>query len=289
MSHDRAKELVELFKDFNGTYLLAEVEEALIIKAEITPLLIGLLEEMAADPEEYVDFGRVGHEYAVALLAHFREPAAHLPIIRAFSLPPEALDMIWGDMITETLSALLYCTACGNYDEIKGLVLNRDAEEYVRTAAMESLLLAVASGALTRDEVIAFYGTLFDENLARPDENFWPGLVNNLLDLYPGEFIGQLRDLYAKGRVQEWDIGTAEIDEILAEGLDATLAKLPPILARRVPEDIHRYISWFACFKENDQLPKSHAPSPLKALNNQKAKARNKRKQGKAAKRKNRK
>ena len=289
MSRDRAKELVALFKNFTGTYLLAEVEEALIIREEITPLLIGLLEEVAADPDEYVEFGRFGHEYAVVLLAHFQEPAAHLPIIRAFSLPPETLNLLWGDMITENLPAFLCRTACGNYDAIKGLVLNRDAEEYVRTAAMESLLLAVASGDLTRDEVIAFHGALFDESLARPDENFWPGLVNNLLDLYPGELIGQIRDLYAKGRVQEWDISTAQIDEVMTEGLDATLAKLPQNLARRVPEDIHSYISWFACFKENDQLTKSDAPPPRKALNNLKTKARNKRKQGKAAKRKNRK
>jgi hypothetical protein len=289
MSHERAKELVELFKDFTGTYLLAEVEEALIIREEITPLLIGILEEVAADPVEYVELDRFGHEYAVALLAHFREPAAHLPIIRAFSLPPETLDLIWGDMITETLPALLCRTACGDYDAIKGLVLNQDAEQFVRTAAMESLLLAVASGDLPRDEAIAFYANLFDESLARPDENFWPGLVNNLLDLYADELIGEIRDLYAKGRVKEWDISTAEIDEILADGLDATLAKLPQKLARRVPEDIHSYISWFACFKENDQLPKSHAPSPLKALKKLKTKARNKRKQGKAAKRKNRK
>ena len=289
MSHDRAKELVALFKNFTGTYLLAEVEEALIIREEITPLLIGLLEEVAADPDEYVDFGRSGHEYAVTLLAHFREPAAHLPIIRAFSLPPETLDLIWGDMITETLPALLCRTACGNYDAIKGLVLDRDAEEFVRTAAMESLLLAVASGDLNRDEVIAFYGTLFDESLARPDENFWPGLVDKLLDLYPGELIEQIREVYAKGRIKECDTGTAEIDKILADGLDATLAKLPQRLARRVPEDIHSYISKFACFKENDQAAKSDAPSPLKALNNQKSKARNKRKQAKAAKRKNRK
>jgi hypothetical protein len=289
MSHERAKELVELFDDFTGTYLRAEVEEALTLRDEITPLLIEILEEVAADPFEYAELDRPGHEYAVALLAHFREPAAHLPIIMTFSIAREELELIWGDMVTETLPALLFRTACGNYDAVKELILNRKAEEFVRAGAMEVILLAVASGELPREEALAFYATLFDESLARPDEYFWVSLVDNLLDLYPGDLIGRIRDLCASGKVEAWEVSPEEIDEVMNNGLDKTLAKLPELLAKRVPEDVHDYLSWFACFRENTQEPNLHAPSPLKALKKQKTKARSKRKQGKASKRKNRK
>lgn len=53
----------------------------------------------------YAAEDRNAHTYAVALLAHFRETKAHLPLIRAFTIPDEQREFIWGDMLTETFPA----------------------------------------------------------------------------------------------------------------------------------------------------------------------------------------
>ena len=85
----RTNELIAAFDVVSGKYLRGEVEEEVSLQEEITPLLINILEEISADPTHYIDEGHTAELYAVALLAHFRETKAHLPIIRAFSIPDE--------------------------------------------------------------------------------------------------------------------------------------------------------------------------------------------------------
>lgn len=299
MSHERAVELLEIFDLFDGEYKREEVEEALTLREEMIPLLISLLEELTTDPDAYIRANRFAHNYALALLAHFREPGTHLPIIRAFSIPDEHLDVIWGEALTEHLPALLCRTAGGDYEAVKALVLNREAEQFVRSAALEAIKLGVAQGDLSRDEALAFYATLFDDNLAKPDGYFWPSLVFELVDLYPADFMGKIRELYAKGLVTDEYIPLEEVERIVENGPEKALARLPERLAERMPEDVHEYISWFACFDKNDpdwdnedffdDQRSATDVSLQKSQKNKKVKARKNRKQAKASKKKNRK
>ncbi len=284
----RAEELIAIFDVFDGRYRREEVEEALTLQDEITPLLISILEDLAADPVKYVAEDHYAETYAVALLAHFREKKAHLPIIRAFSIPDEQREFIWSDMLTETLPALLCRTSGGDYAHILEVVRDRDAYEFLRASAMEALKLGIACGNLPREEGIALFATLFDETLAEPDDYFWAALVCDLLDIYPGELIAEIRDLFARGFVFEGHVSLKEVEEVMADGLDAAMTKLEDRREWRLPEDVHRYISWFACFREKESVAPYQQVSPLKALTKQKAKARAKRKQSKASKRKNR-
>jgi hypothetical protein len=161
MSEERIRELIEAFDHFDNRYKRAEVDEAVTLREEITPHLIRILEELADDPRKYADEEHNAHTYAVALLAHFREPAAHLPIIRAFSIGKEENEHIWGDMITETLPALLFQTCNGSLEAIKALVHDRGAYEYARGAAVEALTYAVARGEAKQEEIVEFLSGLF--------------------------------------------------------------------------------------------------------------------------------
>ena len=295
MSRERAAQLLEIFDRFDGEYKEAEVNEALSLREEMVPLLIGLLEEVAEQSESFLEFGRFAHNYAVPLLAHFREPATHLPIIRAFTLPGETLDAVWGEVMTESLAALLCRTAGSDYRAVKALALDQEADTFVRAAALEALKLGVAQGDLARDEALAFYASLFDDGLAAADELFWTSLVFELLDLYPGELIGKIRDLYDKGLVTEEFASFDKIEKIVDGGLEQALAKLPGRLAQRSPDDVHEYISWFGCFHDADadwddpEYFSAGEASLQKSQQCKKQKARKHRKKAKAAKRKNRK
>jgi hypothetical protein len=86
MTEDRVHRIIEAFDHFDGRYKRAEMEEALTLKEEIAPNLIKILEDVTADPETYVAEDLYANVHAPALLAHFREPAAHLPIVRAFCI-----------------------------------------------------------------------------------------------------------------------------------------------------------------------------------------------------------
>ncbi|MFZ4857422.1 MAG: DUF1186 domain-containing protein [Desulfuromonadaceae bacterium] len=285
----RTNELIAAFDAVPEKYLREEVEEAVSLREEITPLLIAILDEIVVDPVRYIEEGHSAEIYAVALLAHFRETKAHLPIIRAFSIPDEQREYIWCDMLTETLPALLCRTAGGDYSAVIELIRNRDAYEYLRTSALEALKLGIASGDLSRDKGMALFASLFDETLADPKEYFWASLVMDLLDLYPEELISEIRDLFAKGFVFEGEVSLKNVEDEMAEGYDKAMEKLQKQAGWSLPEDIHGYISNFACFRGVDEKVPTRHGSPANAQKKQKKQERSNRKKAKVSKRKNRK
>jgi hypothetical protein len=106
---------------------------------------------------------------------------------------------------------------------------------------------------------------------------------------YPEELIGEIRELFAKEFVFEGEVALEDVEEVLALGYDVAMEKLKKSLDWRLPEDVHRYISWFACFRESKQTAQNRTVSPLKTVKKQKEKCRNNRKLAKSSKRKNRK
>lgn len=284
----RAEELIAAFDEFTGRYKREEMEEAITLQEEITPLLLNILEEVIADPQGYADELHHAETYAVALLAHFREEKAHLPIIRAFSIPDEPRDYIWGDMLTETFPAVLCRTSGGDYTHVMALIRNRNAYEFTRASAMEAIKLGMLCGHLTRKECLALYESLFEERLAEPGDFFWGSLVCDLLDLHAVELREKIDALFDKGFIYEGEVSLEDVEQSFSVGYEEAMRRLDDKREWRLPEDLHDYVSWFACFSEKPSTGLLQAPSPLKAQKKQKEKDRNKRKQAKQSKRKNR-
>jgi len=287
---ERIRELIEAFDHFDNKYKRAEVEEAVTLREEITPHLIRILEEVVAAPQKYADEEHYANTYAVALLAHFREPAAHLPIIRAFSIGKEENNLIWGDMVSETLPALLFQTCNGSLDAIKALVLDRGVYDSARCAAIGALTYAVARGVAKREEIIEFLSRLFTGDEADENSDFWSEVASSIADLHPEGAMEVIRRAYEDGLVYNSYVGLEEIEEDLLRSKEEMLARLREKVDYRVPADVHKYISWFACFRENENgTPRSQANPILKKEKIKKKANRGRNKIARKAKRKNRK
>lgn len=251
--------LLAQFDRLSGTYMQAEVETAMTQQEAITPHLLRILEEVGTNPLRYSLEGGNAHVYAALLLSHFREPAAHLPFIRAFSIAEEQLMDLWGDMTTETLPTLLYQTCNGSTAAINELIINREADQYVRCAAMEALSYVVAFDPLQRDEVVAFFQNLFTGNEAGPDSYFWGNLTATLCDLHPEESMEIIRTAFADGVVRPGFIGLADVEHACKRTREEAMTALQAWVTARMPADIHAYISWFAEFNQEDT---GVAPAP---------------------------
>ena len=83
------------------------LEQATARKDEITPHLLKILERVADDPDGALDQEDSAYLYALYLLAQFRETRAYPLVIRIASLPPETVDELLGDTITEGLPKIL--------------------------------------------------------------------------------------------------------------------------------------------------------------------------------------
>lgn len=276
MSDFDVKALLYAFDQLGDTYLRKEVEEALAHREEMTPHLIKIVETVAENPLIYSLEQRNAHVYAAPLLSHFGEPAAHLPIIRAFLIPEEQLVDIWGDMTTETLPTFLYRTNGGSLEAIKELVVNREADQYVRCAAMEALSYCVAFHPFHRDEVVRFLQGLFTGDEAARDSYFWGNLAATLCDLHPEESMAILRQAHEAGLIHKGFISLENIEEANKKSREEAMASLQTWVNARMPADIHAYISWFAEFhqEELEQQPvKKAAPKAKKKEGRPKSKA----------------
>ncbi len=254
--------LLAKFDKLSNTYLRAEVEEALTRQEEITPHLLPIMAFVAENPLVYTIEEHNAHVYAALLLSHFREPSAHLPIIRAFSIADEHLVELWGDTTTETLPTMLYRTCDGSIEAIKELICNRDVDQYVRCAATESLSYVVAFDETRRDEVIDFLQGLFTGEEADSESHFWGNLVATLCDLHPGESMDKIRQAFADGIVKEGFIALEDVERANDRDIESAMESLRTWVTARMPADIHGYISWFAEFNTEEYNKPAPPPPP---------------------------
>jgi len=152
--------------EFNyGTFPGKAIEEAVANKERITPELLRIIEEASQNVQELVyQEGYMAHIYAMYLLAQFQEERAYPLIVNFFSIPGEITLDLTGDVVTEDLGRILASVCHGDTSLMKQLVENEDANEYVRDAALKGLLILVAVGEKSREEIIAYYQSLFSSS-----------------------------------------------------------------------------------------------------------------------------
>ena len=80
-----------------------------------------------------------------------------------------------------------------------------------------------------------------------------------LCDLHPGDSMDLIRRAYADGLVQPGYIGMSDVERSLALDRAEAMAALGERTRRRMPADLHSYISWFAEFQPRlfDELEKA--------------------------------
>lgn len=246
--------LVELWT-YDGVYKRDAVEMAIQHRDEATPGLLRILERVLEDPQGHVaDENFEGAIYAAVLLRHFHEPRAHPLLMRLARLPEDQLFGLFGDLVTEEFAGIFYATCDGELDELKSLVQDRNADQYVRCAAMRALVLAVADGAAPRDEIVAFLQGLFTGDEADPDSGFWSFAAVDLERLYPEESMDLITDAYARHLIDPFHIGPEAFERALAEGREAADAHLTADLRHALPDDLHARMSRWACFRSEDSL-----------------------------------
>ena len=297
-------EILEAFRIFDGIYKKEQVDAAIELKEEITPLLIEILGKVLANPDIYLENDDLyDHIYSFMLLGHFRESKAHDVIVDLFSLPNEIPHELFGDLTTSDLPIILLRTCGGSIERIKSMATNKDVDDYCRISALNAMAYAVVEGIASREEVITFFGTLFTGNETDEDSDFWGLLAGLAYDLYPEEIMDTIKKAYNGDLIASGMIRYEDFEQALEDGKERCLERLKTDLERQSLDDIHDSMSWWACFdNEESQIYSAQDPddlinySPLTAsnqsshkINKKKKKAKKKkRKQAKASKRKNR-
>jgi hypothetical protein len=211
---------------YTGYFPRGPLREAMAHREEVAPAMLQILREATDDVQRLLDEGDdMAHVYAMYLLSYWRETAAYPLLVEFFSTPGEIALDVTGDLVTEDLGRMLASVCGGDLAPMKRLAENEEANEFVRDAALSGMLTLVACGLAPREEIVAYFGSLFRTTPRQPDV-FWDHLVANATDLYPEELMAEIDRAYEEGLLEEDVIDQEFVGKYLALGKDDVLAKL---------------------------------------------------------------
>jgi hypothetical protein len=239
------REILQILASGSEEFPREAVEQAIAHREEITPALLHILEEAAADPAVY-DERQEGHIFAMYLLAKFREVRAHPLLLRIASVPGDTIFDLLGDVVTQDFGSILASVSGGDTTGMKALIENEDANEFVRAVVMRALVTLVATGQRNRDEVMTYFSGLFNR-LDRKPSYVWSALANYCTDLYPEEVQDQIRQAYQDGLLDSHAIHPDDVTETLAAGEGAALERLRR--RYRLIDDVEGAMSWMSGFE----------------------------------------
>src|SRR5262245_49731880 len=130
------EEILKAFAHKDNKFPRKALEQATVLKDEITPHLLKILDRVADDPDKFLGEDDASYYYALYLLSQFRETRAYPSIVRICSLPPETVDELLGDTICEGLPKILASVCGGDTSLITRLAENRSEEH---TSELQSL------------------------------------------------------------------------------------------------------------------------------------------------------
>src|SRR5499426_804349 len=203
------------------------LEQATAQKDVITPHLLKILERVADDPDGALDQEDSAYLYALYLLGQFRETRAYPLVVRIASLPPETVDELLGDTITEGLPKILASVCGGDTSLITRLAENTEAEKFARGSALSALLALVLSGDKSRDEVMSYYSRLFDAALKEKSsgerETVLTTLTHCAAELCPEELYDRIKDAFENELIDQFMTDLEDVEEMMAQGKEAVL------------------------------------------------------------------
>ncbi len=210
---------------FNGELPRLALEAAIEQQGDITPHLLKVLEEIADDPSimlEEPDF--MLPLYALYLLAFFKEPKAYPLIVKLFTTQDEDFIDAFGDFVTEDLCRVLASTYSGDIALLNQMIESDSIDGFVRSAGISTYVLLYLNDTLSREQVVAYFKSLYEYKLAKDSEHVWDSLVCCSCDIYPKELISYICQAFSQGLVDtEW-VTLDDVQMYLDDGLDKTLS-----------------------------------------------------------------
>ena len=235
-----------------STFQREALQAAILQQEAIIPALLSIIERIASNPrflDENPDY--MGFTYSLFRLAQFKENRAYPLIVQYFAqLGPEveALD-VTGDIVTEDLSRILASVCQGDLSLIKQLIEDSRVNEFVRSAALDSLVVLYNEGKLTYDELINYLKALINKKLdQKEDESFWASLVFCCDIIYPGELYNLLMDCFKRELVDTFMIDEQDITDTMQKGKENVSAQLKKDKHYRFIDNAITEMEWWACF-----------------------------------------
>jgi hypothetical protein len=241
--------IAEFNIDDNTYFPRAALEDAIAQQDAITPVLLDIINNVANNPKSLED--SPAFIYCIYLLAQFREKRAYPIIVQYFGqlgCEDDALDLT-GDIVTEDLNSILASVCNGDSSLIKQLIEDSGVNQYVRSAALNALVILYNTDQMSRAELINYIGTRLDYCLNHDEDPFFVAyLVILACDIHPKELYDVIVQCFDRELLEEDIIDRKYIDECMQMAIEKVLAKLKEHPLYQLINNVISEMEWWACF-----------------------------------------
>ncbi len=205
-------QILEQFSRVTFKLPKAALKAARADRAQLAPMFIDAFERFAEN-ESADEATANALFFKFHLLAEWRETAAYRPLCRFLRCAPDRLDAVLGD-VTTTAHRVISAVFDGDPQPIFDVILDPNADEFVRWNLCEMLARLVLEGRLDRAIVANFLRDCFSHMQPQRSCHVWDGWAFAVAKLGLVEFRAILETVYTRGYA---DSGVARFSEVEAD------------------------------------------------------------------------
>jgi len=208
-----------------------------------------IMQRVIDEPDFFIrEEDYMGHLFAVYLLSLWRDTESFELIFDAFA--GDRVADIWGESMHE-ISRFIVSTWNGNLKKIIDFIKDKNANQFIRINAYESLISLYFKERITREQLLEITREIVRDCSSHKNKTFFGGIVYECCDFYCPELHEEIRMLFAKELVDEsWvcleDFETDQKDRQCETGARDSSVRQPI-------EDIHEDMREWSMFLESDE------------------------------------
>ena len=244
------QEVLDRITNFTEDFPTEALEAIKLDRESFIPELLDSLDYVYRNSESLDDANSnyFLHNYAMYLLAEFREKRAFPLIVNLLKLPENELDFIFGDNLTEDFARL----ALSTFDKeciqmLNDIIEDANLDEWARYSAIFTYGILLNEKVITKEECISYLRSLIYDKLQSDDsEIVFTSIVGCVIDNQLVDMIKDARFLHDNNQVDEMMHGAFDgfIDCLFDER-----SSLPTYINDAISE----MEPWF-CYKNDNEV-----------------------------------
>jgi hypothetical protein len=177
-------------------------------------MLVGILDKAINDPEPFMYGDDDSIIPAAFLLSQLREKSAYPKLIELISYNEDEVDLLWGDVLTDSFNHILRDTFDGDPSPLQKLIEKRRPSPWSRSIALYAMGMHYFDGHITREYITAYFRRLIHEvytgEPSDDDEIVLTALADVIREHQLKELTEDVMLLYSKDAVDEYVCGNKD-------------------------------------------------------------------------------
>jgi hypothetical protein len=188
-------------------------------RVELLPKFLGVIEdylgqEPAARANPTLLF------FIFHLLGEWRERTAYRPLARLLRCPADEADAIFGDATASTSHRVMAAVFDGDPQPLYDIILDPNAEEFIRSRMCEALAMITLRGELDRNLAERFLRDAFNELQQQRHRYVWFGWQSAIAMLGLGELKVLVKRAFDRGFIDRYMMSFDDFERDLKRGIE---------------------------------------------------------------------